>query len=246
MRFLTPVLAAAFFLGTSFAAEAPLQLHGSTTLKGVLEARKAELETQAGRPIEFNGSGTQAGLLSLASGHADVAMLSTPIEEVAKKLNDKTPGAIDVSQYQVTHVGEVKLTFVVNPRNPVRKLNATQLAAVLSGEVKNWKDVGGADAAIVVVNLANAGSLVQEKLLHGKTITPAARHVPNASQIPAVVAQEPNAIGIISAAHVKGQTSLIQTDAEIFAPLFLVTKGEPKAEARRLIESAKKLLAGSS
>ena len=241
-----PFVAAALCIATSFGAEAPLQLHGSTTVRGALEARRAEIEAQIGRQLELTGSGTNAGLASLAAGLADVAMLSSPLDEVAQKLNEKSPGAIDVAQFHAMRIGEVKIVFVVNPRNQVRKLTAVQLADLLTGKIANWKDVGGADAPVLVVNLANAGSLVQEKLLAGAAITSKARHVPNASQIPVVVGQEPNAIGIISAAHTKGQTSLIQTDAEIFAPLFLVTKGEPKPETQRLIEAARKLLTDSS
>ena len=230
-------------MGLALHAQDPLQLHGSTTVQSALESKHAQLEEMTGRKIEFYPVGTNPGLASLAAGRADLAMLSTPLEEVARKLNEKTPGAIDLRQYHAFEIGHVKIVFIINPRNTARKLSHAQLADILTGKTKNWKEVGGSDAAIVVVSLANAGSIMQTALLEGAPITARARLVTNATQIPAVVAQEPAAIGIISTAHVRGPTSLVQTDTEIFVPLLLVTKGEPKPAEKALIEAARKLLA---
>ena len=227
-------------------AQPPLQLHGSTTVQGALEARRPELEALVGRQIEFSATGTSAGLISLAAGRADIAMISTPLDEIARMLNNKTPGTIDAGEYRAALIGQVKIAFIVNPRNPVRSLSAAQLGDIFTGKIKNWKEVGGNDATIMVVTLANAGSLVQGNLMHGAAFTPDARLVSNATRIPGVVSQEINAIGIISTAHVKGPTSLVQTEAEILVPLYLVTKGQPKAEEQTLIEAVRKMLGQSS
>lgn len=236
-----PALISLCFVTTVF-AQSPLRLHGSTTVESALEGKQEELEAKIGRKIEFNATNTTAGLASLVAGRADVAMLSSPLEEIAHRLNERTPGLIDMSQYRVAFVGQAKITFIVHPRNRARKLSGSQLADILTGRIKNWNVVGGADAPIMVVSLANAGGLVQNSFLRGAPITSDARLMPTATQIPVIVAQEPNAIGIISTAHVKGPTSLVQTDVEIFVPLLLVTKGDPTAEEKTLIEAARKML----
>lgn len=241
-RFLLGVLCTVL----SVQAQTPLRLSGSTTVKGVLEPKQAALEAAVGRQVEFSGTGTNTGLMSLATGSADVAMLSTPLEEVAKAINEKHPGRVDPAQFDAVRIGEVKIVFIVNPRNPVRTLTSAQLADILLGKIVNWKQVGGANAPIVVVSLANGGHLLQEQLLHGSAITETARSVPNAMQIPVVVAQDPNAIGIISTAHARGHTSVIQTDANVVTPLFLVTKGAPTPDAKKLVEVARSLLGTSS
>jgi phosphate transport system substrate-binding protein len=197
-----------------------------------------------GRSIEFSGTGTTAGLISLVSGDSDVAMLSAPLDDVARAINSKTPGRVDTSVLHAIQIGEARTVFIVNPRNHVRSLTTEQLTGVLTGKVTNWKEVGGADASIHVVSLANGGPLL-EHLLRGQAITSASHGVPNATQIPVFVSQDPDAIGIISAAHARGQTSLIQTDALVFAPLFLVTKGEPSGATRKLVETARTLLGSS-
>lgn len=233
---------AALCFGLTLHAQTPLRLSGSTTVKGALEPRQSVLESAVGRQIEFSGTGTNAGLISLMSGSADVAMLSSPLDEVARAINEKTPGRVDASGLSAVHIGDVRIVFIVNPHNRVRALTSAQLADVLLGKIVNWQEVGGLDAPIVVVSLANGGPLLQEQLLHGQPVTSKARAVSNATQIPVVVAQDPNAIGIISTAHARGQTSVVQTDANVVAPLFLVTKGAPKGAAEKLVETARKLL----
>jgi phosphate transport system substrate-binding protein len=223
-------------------AQPVIRIHGSTTVQAALEPHRAALEAAVGRKIEFSPTGSNAGLASLAAGKSDLAMLSSPLEDIARRLNTRNSGAIDANEFRAISIGQVKIAFIVHPRNPARTLTASQLAEILTGKIKNWKEVGGNDAPVVVVSLANAGSLIRDSLLRGAAITADARLVPNATQIPGVVAQEINGIGIISLAHVKGPTSLVQTDAEIFVPLFLVTRGEPAGAAKILVETAYKLL----
>lgn len=230
----------------SLRAEPVLRLHGSTTVKGALEPKQAEIEAEIGSKLDLQAVGSNAGMLTLVGARTDVAMISTPLEEIARLLNEKKPGSINLADYRAEAIGAVRLAFIVNPRNPVRHIPAVQLADLLTGKIDNWRDVGGPDLPVVVVSLANASSLVQEKLLHGAPITSNARRVPTATQIPPVVAQDPGAIGIISTAHVRGKTSLITTDAELLAPLFLVTKGAPDPLQQKLIEAARKLLRETS
>lgn len=229
-------------LAIAVRAEMALQVHGSTTVRGALEPKQSRLEAAIGRKIEFNGTGSTMGLASLALGRAEIAMLANPLEEAVTMLNEKNPGSAEAREFRANEIGRVKLAFIVNPRNRVRTLSTTQLAGLLTGKIKNWQEVGGDDAAVVVVGLAHAGSLLKNALLGGNEVTPAARLLPNASQIPSVVAQDAYAIGIISTAHVKGPTSLVKTDAEVSIPLLLVTKGEPKPDEKAFIEAARRVL----
>lgn len=229
-------------LTTLLRAQPAVQISGSTTVHAALQSKQSQLEKLIGRKIEFKPTGSVLGLVSLAAGRADIAMLSSPLADIAQKLNDKNPDSIDISQYQATEIGRAKIAFVVHPRNPARELSAVQIVDILTGKTTNWKDVGGKDAAILVVAQTNTGSSIRNTFLGGVPIISSARLMPNANQIPPVVSQDENAIGILSVVHVRGLTSLVRTDAEIFAPLFLVTKGEPKPHEKALIEAARTLL----
>lgn len=235
---------AAFCIGLTLHAQVPLRLAGSTTVRSALEPRQAVIEKAVGRPLEFSGVGTHAGLLSLLGGSADIAMLSAPLEDVARVINQKTPGRVDLAQLHAVHVGEMKNVFIVNPRNRVRTLSAQQAHDVFTGVIANWRDVGGEDAPIVVLSLTQSGTLLDE-FLRGGAITAAARLVPNATQIPVLVAQDRHAIGVISTAHARGQTSVLSTDASVVAHLYLVTKSEPTPDVRKVVEIVRGILAGS-
>jgi phosphate transport system substrate-binding protein len=53
---------------------------------------------------------------------------------------------------------------VVNPKNPVGKLTADELAAIFTGKITNWKDLGGADERIVILSReVNSGTHVYFK-----------------------------------------------------------------------------------
>lgn len=227
-------------------AEMALKVHGSTTVRGALEPKQAELEALVGRKIEFSGTGSAIGLASLAAGRAEIAMLSNPLGEAVAMLNARMPGSVLLGEYRATEIGRVKLAFIVNPRNRVRALSAGQLADLFTGKIKNWQQVGGDNAPVVVVGQAHAGSMLKTTLLGGVEVTSAAKLLPNTMQIPSVVAQDANAIGIISTAHVKGPTSLVKTDAEILVPLLLVTKGPPKPDEKTFIEAARLVLKESA
>lgn len=224
-------------------AQEPCRLAGSTTVAGALLPVLDRLERAIGRKVEISANSSLHGLAAIRAGTADLAMISGTTEEVVKVLNARTPGAARADEFRSIAIGDVRLLCIVNPRNSVRQLTHEQLVGVFTGKLANWKEVGGPDAAIVVVSLANSTAVVQDKLLDGKPVTAQARLVPTAAQIPAVIAAERNAIGIISSAHPRGQTSLVGIDPAVSIPLFLVARGEPTAEQKQVIAAARQLLA---
>lgn len=224
-----PCSVAIALLAAGLHAEPNVRIVGSSTVRNVLETVHEDLAAAGHCHIEFSSTGSLPGLLALTGDTADIAMLSMPLEDAANAINRKTPGRIDPRALRSVQVGEMRTVFIVNPRNPVRLLNSEQLTAILAGTVSDWKDVGGNAAPITVVSLGGGGTFL-DKLLNGRAITASARVVSRASQIAAIVAAEANAIGIVSAAHPRGQTTVVQTDVSIAAPLLLVTRGEPTPE----------------
>jgi phosphate transport system substrate-binding protein len=83
------------------------------------------------------------GLDDLIAGRADVAMLSSPLTAVAGKINQKQPGAVDMSALNEFKIGETRVVFIVHPSNPVKSLTPPQLKEILAGNITNWKEVGG-------------------------------------------------------------------------------------------------------
>jgi len=237
------LIIAGTMLATAPVSAAELKINGSTTVAGALvEAHKADIEKKSGHTLVVVANGSGHGLGDLAGGKADIAMISAPLDEVAAKVNEKTPGAVDAAAFQAVQVGEAKVAFVVNSASKVKELTNEQITAILKGTTANWKDVGGDDMPVLVVTEVAGGgirSLVEGELLAKESIAANKRELPNGTQIVKVVSQIPGALGVVSAASVDASVAQVKTDKELVQPLILVTKGAPSAEAQAVIDAAK-------
>jgi phosphate transport system substrate-binding protein len=224
------------------AAQSTVKISGSTTVNlNVFQPFKTQIETASGVTLEVIANSSPHGLDDLIAGRADVAMLSSPLTAVAGKINQKQPGAVDTSTLKEFKIGESKVAFIVHPSNPVKSLTHPQLKEIFAGNITNWKEVGGADAAIVVVTEATGGGIrltVEEKLMGGVAVAQQARHVANAPQIPLIVKQLPGAIGSASAQHDLAGVLVLQTEEVIAQPLILVTKVNPHGSTTKVVEAA--------
>ena len=137
-------------------AQSVVKVTGSTTINAILfQPRKAEIEKMAGVSIDVIGNSSSRGLADLSSGRSDIAMISSPLAEIAQKVNEKTPGAVDASALREFKIGESRIVFVVHPGNPVRTLTLAQLRDVFAGKITNWKMLGGPDLPIHLYSFDN-------------------------------------------------------------------------------------------
>jgi phosphate transport system substrate-binding protein len=242
MRLLYAALAAICLAGAAQAAD-PIIIHGSTTVAGtVMMPHKADIEKAAGVTLDIVAYGSGNGLLDLAAGKAQIAMISAPFAKVAASLADKG-AAIKESDYVVTQIGQTKVAFITHSSNTVTSLTFTQLGDILTGKIKNWKEIGGGDAPILVIVEPKGGglrSMVEKDMLGGTAeITAEKREVPGAPLIPKIVAQVPNALGLAIAATVGPEVHELATDKKLEQPLFLVTKGAPDSVLGNVIAATK-------
>ena len=105
-----------------------------------------------------HSSGTHDAYMNLIEGKTDVIIASRDISRNEKASSEElgveletTPLAIDA------------LVFIVNPQNPVKNLTSDQVRKIYTGEIRNWKEVGGIDHAITPY-IRNADSGSQEKM----------------------------------------------------------------------------------
>jgi phosphate transport system substrate-binding protein len=123
----------------------------------------------------------------------------------------------------------------------VKSLTFPQLKEILAWNITNWKEVGGADAAIIVITEAPGGGIrltIEEKLMGGVAVAQQARHVANAPQIPLIVKQLPGAIGCASAQHDLAGVVVLQTEEVVAQSLILVTKVNPNGLITKVVEAS--------
>jgi phosphate transport system substrate-binding protein len=242
MRFKFLAIGLVAALSSSVAYAEALEVHGSSTVAAnLLAPKKGEIEKAAGVELQIVANGSGRGLADLVEGKVKLAMISAPLEDEVKSL--KAKGAnFDETKIQAHKVGEAPAAFAVHPSNPVKRLSEAQMADILSGKITNWKDVGGADKAIVVVCETKGGgvrSQVEHDFLQGGAIAAEKRELPQATQIVKVVGQLDAALGIVSKVTVTSEVAELDGGRKVVQPLIFLTLGDPSAEAARVIAAAK-------
>jgi len=137
-----------------------IQIKGSDTMVNLGQAwAEAFMKMYPKVSVAVTGGGSGTGIASLLSNTCDIAELSRELkpEEIAMA---KEKG-FEPKQITVALDG---LAVVVHPANPISQLTMDQLAAIFSGAVTNWKEIGGADLPIVVLSReVNSGTHVYFK-----------------------------------------------------------------------------------
>lgn len=190
------------------------------------------------RRINVQGGGSAVGIQSALSGAADIGMAD---------LVDLPPEARELRTVEVARDG---IAIVVNPANGLESLTADQVRAIFGGEIENWADLGGADAAITVVSReAGSGTRISfEQILGGLSLARKAIVQDSNGTIRETVAQDPNAIGYLSHGLVNERvkqvkvggalatTEDIQSGAyRLVRPVFLLTRENPGETVEALI-----------
>jgi phosphate transport system substrate-binding protein len=237
------IIASAFALAIAASAFAQFSgaytWGGSTTVAPIAYAAIEQFQKDnPGVKISYEGTGSGAGLVSLLAGQYSMAGSSAEISEEQKSKGAK-PTAIALDGISV----------VVNKSVKISNISLTNLAAVFAGKVTNWKDLGGQDMKIVVVNRDESSGtygsfndlvLKPSKLKYTKDAIVAKEN----GEVAAKVATTPGAIGYCGIAFAPevvkagGRSIMINgvkdTMANVIAKkwplsrsLYLVTKGEP-------------------
>jgi phosphate transport system substrate-binding protein len=137
-----------------------IQVKGSDTMVNLGQAwAEKYMEKDPTSFVAVTGGGSGTGLSSLISGTCDIAMSSRNIKE--KEIALAKQKGVNPNEIKVALDG---LAVVVNPNNPVSKLTIDQLAAIFTGKITNWKEVGGKNEKIVFLSReVNSGTHVYFK-----------------------------------------------------------------------------------
>jgi phosphate transport system substrate-binding protein len=233
---------------------------GTVTVKGsdtmvILAQRWAEefMKKNPSIKVQVTGGGSGVGLAALQNGTTEIADSSRPIKDKEKQA---VQAKFNVAPAE-TAVAKDGVAFYVHESNAVQKLSIDQLRRIYEGEIKNWKDVGGKDARIVLYSRENSSgtyAYVKEEVLKGEDYAPEAQTLPGTAAVVNAVAKEPNGIGYGGAAYAKGvrEVRVAATDADagelpakanvvsgkypLSRNLFMYTRGAPKGEAKTFVD----------
>ena len=165
-------------------------LAGSTSMQKLCEAMIESFEEvypDITVTAEYTGSG--AGLESLAAGKTDIGNASRALKD-----GEKETGAVE------NVVAIDGIAVITHKDNTVDNLTSEQLTDIYTGKITNWKDLGGADEAIVVLG-REAGSGTRgafEELLKVDDQCKYAQELDSTGGVLAKVASTPGSIGYVS------------------------------------------------
>jgi len=225
-----------------------IRAHGSNAFWAAINPQLETLKSATGADVTLVPNSAGRGLQDLVEGRCELTLFAGNFKSAVEQINKKTPGKIaDASTYQVHPVGLDEVVFVVHKDNPVAKLTLEQAKTIMSGAVKNWKDVGGADMAIIVFSydpsVSGPISALQTVLKEEKIVADA-RLMKTPRDMPVAIAQSPGAIGFLGTNNLKDTVKRIETDAPFGMELAIVSKGEPTPAQKTFIETTKPILKG--
>jgi phosphate transport system substrate-binding protein len=232
-------------------ASQKLVLTGSSTIAPLAGEIARRFESRhPGTRVDVQTGGSSRGINDVRNGTADIGLVSRDLKPEERGLRTHTI-AID-------GVG-----IIVHASNPVLMLNRRQLIDIYSGKIVNWKEVGGANSPITVVNKAEGRSTLELFLnylnLKNSQVKPQVIIGDNSQGIKTVAGNR-DAIGYVSigaaAYEAKHGTpvKLLPLDGvaatvanvrngvfPLSRPLNLVTQAVPGGLARQFIEFARSL-----
>ena len=133
--------------GTESTLSGSINVAGSDTMVNLAQAwAEAFMTENPSVNIAVKGGGSGTGIAALINGTVDFADASRDVKPEEKTALEAKGGTSSRPRSPRT-----ASSVIVNPANTVTDLTIDQLGKIYRGEITNWKDVGGADATIVLL-----------------------------------------------------------------------------------------------
>lgn len=138
------------------------------------------------------------------------------------------PADLPLPAYQID---TEDILVIVNPKNPIKKLTLEQVRGLFSGQIMNWKDIDGPNAPVQVWVYASGEDVQQifnQTALGGSPVTSFARLATGPDEMAQAVADDVNAIGILTKHWKADNVSDVFTVASV--PVLAITPSESQME----------------
>ena len=176
---------------------------GSTSMKNVIAAlTEGFAEVEPGVTVSYDPTGSGAGITGATDKTLDIGLSSRALKDDEKNDVDGTTVALD------------GIAIVVNKASKVADLTVDQLKQMFTGEITNWKDVGGDDGEIVLVG-REAGSGTRdgfESIVDVKDSCKYAQELTATGAVISAVEANPLAVGYASLSAVGDTVAMVTVE----------------------------------
>ena len=251
MRKIASVLSAAVLTLTlcacsSGSSTSSITVAGSTTCLPIAEIAAEGFKEETGIDVLVSGLGSSAGIEAVSAGTADIASSSRGLNADEQDLG--------LTPIVIAHDG---IAVIVNDDNPVDNLSTEQLRDIYAGKITNWKEVGGEDLKIQVINRDEASGTreaFRTIVMDGTPFDRRSAVLSGTGQVRDVVSRSRGAIGYISLGFVESLNAKTSVKAvsvnhveasektvasggyPISRDLYFFVKGTPSQQAQDYID----------
>ncbi len=175
---------------------------GSTSMEKVIGALgESFMQKYEGTTFTYNPTGSGSGIKAVQAGTCDIGLASRNLKD-----EEKSSG---LKQTVLAYDG---IAIITHPDNPVSDLDVETIAKIYTGEITNWKDVGGNDAEIVLIG-REAGSGTRdgfESITGTEGNCKYRQELTSTGDVITTVSQNPDAIGYASLAALKDSVKALK------------------------------------
>ena len=177
---------------------------GSTSMEKVIGAlSESFMANNADATVTYNPTGSGSGITAVQEGTCDIGLSSRALKDEEKSAGLKE-----------TILAYDGIAIIVHPDNPVSDLTIEQIAQLYTGEITNWKDVGGNDAEVVLIGREAASGTRDgfESITGTKEKCQYRQELTSTGDVITAVSQNPDAIGYASLASIKDSVKALNVD----------------------------------
>ena len=177
---------------------------GSTSMEKVIGAlSESYMAANKDVTVNYNPTGSGSGITAVQEGTCDIGLSSRALKD-----EEKAAGL------QETVLAYDGIAIIVHPDNPVSDLTLDQIAKLYTGEITNWKDVGGNDAEVVLIGREAASGTRDgfESITGTKDKCQYRQELTSTGDVITTVSQNPDAIGYASLASIKDSVKALNVD----------------------------------
>ena len=177
---------------------------GSTSMEKVIGAlSESYMAANSGVTVNYNPTGSGSGITAVQEGTCDIGLSSRALKDEEKSAGLKE-----------TVLAYDGIAIIVHPDNPVSDLSIDQIAKLYTGEITNWKDVGGKDAEVVLIGREAASGTRDgfESITGTKDKCQYRQELTSTGDVITAVSQNPDAIGYASLASIKDTVKALNVD----------------------------------